>query len=202
MNEPTRPPPDLSAPDKDDSLLGRVKNAWNVEFANLHFRLLFFTALASLLPDGRAVGLRTSLLRGIGLRIGPGTRFLSMPKIQSQTPGPLGPRLNMGAQCLVGARVILEFGDTLTMGDRVSLGDGVVILTTTHQLGPREHRAGTVVRNPVAIGSDVEVGSESIILPGAKIGDGARVLPGSVVNSAVAPGVTVGGIPARPVRQG
>jgi acetyltransferase-like isoleucine patch superfamily enzyme len=76
-----------------------------------------------------------------------------------------------------------------------------VILTTTHELGPKEHRAGTFVRNPVSIGNDVVLGENAIVLPGASIGDGARVLPDSVVNARVAPGATVSGIPARPLRQ-
>jgi acetyltransferase-like isoleucine patch superfamily enzyme len=184
----------------NESLRARLKNAWIVEFSNLRWRLLLCTLLARLLPEGRAATLRTGLIRAIGLRIGPGARFLGMPKIQSQHPGPLGPRLQIGANCTIGTRVILEFGEVLTIGDRVSLANGVVILTTTHQLGPKEHRAGPLVRNPVVIGNDVTIGADAIILPGVTIGDAAHVLPNSVVNSSVAPGVTVSGIPARPLR--
>ena len=178
----------------------KLKNAWDVEFANLRWRLLVCTLLARLLPEGRVVGLRTSLIRAIGLAIGRGTRFRGMPKIQSSPRGPLRPRLRIGVDCSIGVRSILEFGEVISIGDRVSLADGVVILTTTHQLGPKEHRAGAVVRSPVTIGNDVEIGADAIILPGVMIGDGARVLPNSVVNARVAAGVTAGGIPARPVR--
>jgi maltose O-acetyltransferase len=96
--------------------------------------------------------------------------------------------------------VILEFADVVTLGDHVSLEDGAVILTTTHELGPKEHRAGTFIRHPVVIGNNVVIGAGAIILPGAKIGDAARVLPGSVVNGNVVAGATVSGIPARPLR--
>ncbi len=82
----------------------------------------------------------------------------------------------------------------------MSIAAGAVILTTTHQLGPKEHRAGPLVRNPVVIGNDVVIGADAIILPGVTIGDAVCVLPGSVVNAGVAPGVTVSGIPARPLR--
>jgi serine acetyltransferase len=170
-----------------------------LEFSNFHWRLLIFTQLARLLPERRGARLRTRLVRAIGLRIGPGTRFLGMPKLTS-SPGPLWPRLKIGAHCTFGVRVILEFGEVLTIGNHVSLADGVVILTTTHQLGPKEHRAGTLVRSPVVIGNEVAIGADAIILPGATIGDGARVLANSVVNASVAPGVTVSGIPARPQR--
>jgi acetyltransferase-like isoleucine patch superfamily enzyme len=192
--------PDRRRAESDQSFRGWLKSAWEMEFSNIHWRLLFCTLLARLLPEGRAVEMRTNLVRAIGLRIGAGTRFLGMPKIQSMPPGSLGSKLRIGSNCTIGARVILEFGETLTIGDRVSLADGVVVLTTTHQLGPKEHRAGPPVRYPVVVGNDVVIGANAIVLPGATIGDAARVLPNSVVNASVVPGVTVSGIPARPLR--
>lgn len=184
----------------EGTLGARLKDLWVVEFSNLRWRLLLCTLLARLLPAGKARGLRTGLVRAIGVHIGAGTRFAEWPRIQSSSSGALRGRLRVGTQCTIGRRTILEFGEALTIGDRVSLADGVVILTTTHQLGPKERRAGTLVRNPVVIGNDVVVGVDSIILPGVTIGDGARVFPNSVVNGSVAAGVTVSGIPARPLR--
>jgi maltose O-acetyltransferase len=200
MNDPAQPVHDQVIAESGWSLGTRLRNAWELEFSNFRWRLFFCSLLMRLLPEGRAVTLRTSLVRVIGVHVGQGTRFLGTPKIQSNSPGPLGPRLQIGANCTIGSDVILEFGDVLTIGNGVSLAKGVVILTTTHQLGPKEHRAGALVRTPVVIGNDVDVGADAIILPGAKIGDGARVLPNSVVNATVAPGVTVSGIPARPLR--
>jgi acetyltransferase-like isoleucine patch superfamily enzyme len=185
---------------KQASIKARLMTAWAVEFSHLHWRFLLCTLLARFLPEGRVATLRTSLIRAIGLRIGPGTRFFGMPKIQSSPLGlfgPIGPKLRIGAQCEIGVRVILEFGELLTIGDRTSLADGVVILTTTHLLGPMAHRAGPLVRSPVVIGNDVAIGADAIILPGVTIGDAARVLPNAVVNTSVAPGATVSGIPAR-----
>jgi maltose O-acetyltransferase len=194
--------PDQGSAENDRSLRARLKDAWVVEFSNFRLKQLLFTLFARLLPEGRATGLRTSLIRAIGLHIDSGTRFLGMPKIQSSHTGSLRQRLLIGSHCTIGPRVILEFGELITIGDRVSLADGVVILTTTHQLGPKEHRAGQVVRQPVVIGNDVVIGTDSIILPGANIGDNAHILPNSVVTANVAPRVTVGGIPARPLRTG
>lgn len=200
MSGPSTQMPDPQEAQRLPSLFAKFKSAWEAEFTSLRWRLLLCTLLARLLPDGRATRLRTGLVRAIGLRIDQGTSFLGMPTIQSSPPGPLRPRLRIGAQCTFGARVILEFAERITIGDRVSLADGVVILNTTHQLGPKEHRAGTRVISPVEIGNDTEIGANAIILPGATIGQGARVLPNSVVNASVAAGVTVGGIPARPQR--
>lgn len=171
-----------------------------LEFANLRFRVLALTLVARLLPDHRAVPIRLMLLRAMGLQIGPGTRFATMPVLQSSRAGPLGARFRVGANCSIGVRTILEFGEVLTLGDRVTLANGAVILTTTHELGPRERRAGDTVRAPVTIGNDVTIGENAIILPGANIGDRAEVLANSVVNGVVAAGTIVNGIPARPLR--
>lgn len=205
MNESTQQLPDQKLPEQSTeatgaSLTAKLRNAWDLEFSNFRWRLFFCSLLMRLLPEGKAAGLRTSLVRAIGAQVGAGTRFLGTPKIQSNAEGAIGPRLQIGANCTIGSNVILEFGEVLKIGDRVSLADGVVILTTTHQLGPKEHRAGPLVRSPVVIGNDVEIGKESIVLPGATIGDGACVLANSVVNATVKPGVKVSGIPARPVR--
>jgi acetyltransferase-like isoleucine patch superfamily enzyme len=200
MSDETPATPAQGSGESERSLRARLKNAWMLEFSNFRWKLLVFPLLARLLPDGKATGLRTGFVRAIGLSIAPGTRFLGMPKLQSSHAGSLKERLRIGSNCTIGTRVILEFGELLTIGDRVSLADGVVILTTTHQLGPKEHRAGALVRTPVVIGNDVEIGTDSIILPGAILGDAARVLPNSVVTANVAAGVTVSGIPARPLR--
>jgi maltose O-acetyltransferase len=200
VSEAGRPPRAECLAGGNNSLRARLRRAWDLEFVHLWPRLLAFGLLARMLPEGRAAVLRTMLVRAIGVRIGKGTRFQGMPKMQSTRPGLRRARLRIGADCIIGTRVILEFGEMLTIGDRVSLAAGAVILTTSHQLGPREQRAGPAVSHPVTIGDDVEIGANSIVLPGVTLGRGARVLADSVVNANVAPGATVSGIPARPQR--
>ncbi len=201
MSDSPQPPTAADSAGNDSSLGSRLKSAWNVEFENLRWRLLFWTLLARVLPDGRAADVRTRLIRAAGMQVGPGTRFLAIPKIQCASPAPLGQKLRIGSHCTFGRRMILEFAGGLTIGDRVNIADGAVILTTSHELGPKEHRAGPVIRSPVSIGNDVDIGLDAIILPGAKICDGARVLANSVVTTSVGAGVTVSGIPARPQRE-
>jgi len=199
MSESPAPLTDPAGSKNPPSLGARLRTAWELEFSNLRWRLLICVFFARMLPANRAAALRTALIRGIGLDIGSGTRFRGTPKLTS-SPGPLRSKLRIGANCTFGTRVILEFGDILTIGDRVTIADGVVILTTSHQIGPKEHRAGPIVRHPVVIGRDAVIAADAIILPGTTIGDGARVLANSVVTASVAPGVTVSGIPARPLR--
>jgi acetyltransferase-like isoleucine patch superfamily enzyme len=103
----------------------------------------------------------------------------------------------IGAGCTIGRDCVLEVGERITLGDGVSLGPEVLIITTTHELGPREHRAGAQVRKPVAVGDGVSIGARAVILPGVSIGEGADILAGAVVSKDVPPRTRAGGVPAR-----
>ena len=53
----------------------------------------------------------------------------------------------------------------------------------------------------MVIEDDVTIGANTTILPGVTIGRGATVSACSLVNKDVAPGVFVGGIPAREIEK-
>lgn len=61
---------------------------------------------------------------------------------------------------------------------------------------------GTKICNnpPVVIGNDVWIGSNVIILPGVKVGDGAILSAGAVVSKNVEPYSIVGGVPAKHIK--
>jgi chloramphenicol O-acetyltransferase type B len=50
------------------------------------------------------------------------------------------------------------------------------------------------------IGNDVWIGARAVILDGVKVGDGALIAAGSIVNKDVPPYAVVGGVPARIIR--
>ena len=50
---------------------------------------------------------------------------------------------------------------------------------------------------PVTIKAGAWLGPRSIVLPGVTVGEGAIVMPGSLVNKDVAPNTRVAGTPAR-----
>ncbi|NTU77964.1 MAG: acyltransferase [Chloroflexales bacterium] len=76
-----------------------------------------------------------------------------------------------------------------------------MILTSSHEIGPREHRAGEVMRAAVLIGDGAWLGPRSIILPGVTIGPGAIVTAGALVNKNVPPHTRVAGAPAKVVEE-
>ena len=103
---------------------------------------------------------------------------------------------------------------TLSVGKYVSIADGVVIMlggehrvdwTTTYPLNLYYPEWSTIEGHPatkgdVAIGNDVWIGREALILSGVTIGHGAVVGARALVAKDVAPYSIVGGNPARHIR--
>ena len=170
--------------------LGLVK----LELFGLHPRLHALTLAASVLPRRNAARVRARLFALAGFSIGEGTCLNSSPRLSGSSG--LFSKLVIGRDCRIDEDCAFDLEETITIGDRVAIGPGVIILTSTHELGPRERRAGAVVKTPVVIEDGALLGARSIILPGVTIGAGAVVNPGAVVNKDVAPHTRVGGAPA------
>jgi maltose O-acetyltransferase len=165
-------------------------------------RLRAVSLVSRLVPLRVANGLRASILRQAGFHIGEGTLICGTPNFscgekEVSTHGRLVANLSIGEGCLIEVGCTFELDARITIGDRVTIGHQVIILTATHELGPRTHRAGPIIRTPVNIESGVWIGARSLILPGITLGEGSVVAPGSVVNKDVAPHARVGGIPAK-----
>ena len=167
------------------------------ETSGIHPQLMALQLALSFLPKHQAQSARAQLFALAGFRVGPDTRIASTPKINGSRT--LFSNLIVGANCVIEADCVFDLEERITIGDRVALGPGVMILTSTHELDIRAHRAGPVVRSPVTIGDGAWLGPRSLILAGVTIGAGAIVDAGSVVNKDVPAQTRVGGIPAVPV---
>ena len=172
----------------------RIKILLHEETFGFHPRLVALNAVVAFLPRHQALRARSRLFALAGFRIGAGTRLAAPPKINGGDA--LFENLVIGTDCSIDVDCVFDLEERLTIGDRVTIGPGVMILTSTHELDIREHRAGAVQRSPVIIGDGAWLGARSTILPGVTVGAGAVVNAGSVVNKDVLPHTRVGGIPA------
>ena len=105
---------------------------------------------------------------------------------------------NVGISCsCIWSRCSIKIGDNSKIG-----ADCIIMDHNAHSLNPLSRRewatdSADIDSEPVEIGSDVLVGARSIILKGARIGDGSIIGAGSVVTGVIPPGEVWAGNPAK-----
>lgn len=89
----------------------------------------------------------------------------------------------------------------ISIGDRVTITSGVQFITHDGATWLLRDGKGRRYRYaPIEIGSDVFIGTNSIILPGVRIGNRVIVGAGSVVNRSIPDNCVVAGVPAKFIR--
>ncbi len=73
----------------------------------------------------------------------------------------------------------------ITIGDETLIGHNVVLATLNHDFNPAKR--SDIIQSPFISENKVWIGSNSTILPGVTIGDGAIVAAGAVVAKDVPP---------------
>ena len=106
--------------------------------------------------------------------------------------------IKVGKNVFINAGCKFQDQGGIELGDEVLIGHNVVIATLNHDLDPLKR--GVLHHKKVTIGSRVWVGSNSTILQGVHVGEGAVVGAGSVVTKDVPPNCVVVGNPARVVK--
>lgn len=133
--------------------------------------------------------LRRSIYRSYGMRIG--SRSIEAGAFFS------GYRFEIGQRSFVNANCFFESNAApITIGDDCAIGMQVTILTSMHEIGPAEHRAGPPFNLPVTIEDGCWLGARVLVLPGVTIGAGCIVAAGAVVTRDCAPNGLYAGIPA------
>jgi UDP-2-acetamido-3-amino-2,3-dideoxy-glucuronate N-acetyltransferase len=129
-----------------------------------------------------------------GCRIGDNTRIGPFVEVQRGA--------SIGANCKVQSHTFVC--DGVEIGDEVFVGHGVMFINdkspraTTDSGALKTDDDWELQRTVVERGASL--GSGAVILGGIRIGEGALVGAGAVVTRDVAPGATVAGSPARPLR--
>jgi acetyltransferase-like isoleucine patch superfamily enzyme len=121
----------------------------------------------------------------------------SRPITSHLTAGPEG-LLDIGDDVSIAHGAAIAAFERVQIGDRTCIGPCVIIMDTNFHgtTGDQSLKHDT---RPVVIGKDCTIGSAVTVTRGAIIGDGAEILAGSVVSSAIAPGACAGGVRARVV---
>ncbi|HQY16708.1 MAG TPA: acyltransferase [Ilumatobacteraceae bacterium] len=191
---------DVSGTPTDAStVLGIVAQRLHSELHNINWRTSLFVALANCVPAPAGIRLRTQLLRAAGMRMGPGSAVGGRLRLVGEGRARAS-RVTMGRNCWINDSCSIDASDTITMGDGVAFGHEVMLITSTHEIGPHQYRAGKDTTQPITIGDGVWIGARAVVLPGVTIGNGSIVAAGAVVNRPVGSNVLVAGVPARFVK--
>jgi acetyltransferase-like isoleucine patch superfamily enzyme len=145
--------------------------------------------------DVRLEGRPTIEVHGGDMCLGDQFRLASHPVESHLAVGPKG-------VLKIGSNVCIAHGAAIAAFERVEIGSGTmvgpfVIIMDTNFHGSAGDQSVRHDCRPVIIGSGCRIGSRVTITRGASIGDGAEILAGSVVSSAIPPGARAGGARAR-----
>jgi serine acetyltransferase len=106
-----------------------------------------------------------------------------------------GAVITLGDDVYIGGGTSIEAQKAVTIGQKSRVGRFVKIIDNHfhNAAGKRNERPPSIA---VVIEDDVELGPRAILLPGAHVGRGTRVVAGSVVTRRVPPYSLVSGVPA------
>lgn len=136
---------------------------------------------------------RRKLRMGPGCSISPNAVFSNPERVE------IGARLTLGARCYLWAG---PGTGRIVIGDDVLFGPDVMVTSAGYRFndgGPVTQQA--MDEADVIIGDDVWLATRVMVLPGARIGDGAIIGAGAIVTGEIPPYAIAVGTPARVVGQ-
>jgi len=113
--------------------------------------------------------------------------------------GYINKRLKIGSGTWIGPQCFIYAAGEITIGLDVGIGPGVKIMSSAHTTddipGPILHRPLEFA--PVYLGDGCDIGANSVILMGVRIGKQVQVGAGAVVTKDIPDGAIAVGIPAK-----
>jgi maltose O-acetyltransferase len=109
----------------------------------------------------------------------------------------IGRRVSIGRACFINHRCFFDASGGITIGNKCHLAMDVLLVTSTHEIGPPEWRGGPNRTLPIAIGDGTWIGAGAKILPGVTIGPGCIIAAGAVVAADCEPNGLYAGVPAK-----
>lgn len=104
--------------------------------------------------------------------------------------------VSIGKNTYINDRTEIKCQERISIGDNCAVSWDVLIMDTDYHSLDSKPKS-----EPITIGNHVWIGCRVTILKGVKIGDGAVIAAGSLVNSDVEPNTLVGGVPARVIKK-
>lgn len=104
----------------------------------------------------------------------------------------------IGKPAQIGRFSIIDYGGRVTIGQNVKIGYGVFILSVSSIVGSNKT---DILRKPIVIGDNVEIGSNAVILPGITIGNNTTIGAGAVVTENIPENSVAVGAPAKVVKK-
>lgn len=111
--------------------------------------------------------------------------------------------ISIGDNVYLNRNVFITARDAVEIGNNVLIGPNVIINTGNHTFSDRDVpivRQGHTSEK-IVIEDDVWIAASAMILKGVRIGKGAVVAAGAVVNRNVEPYTVVGGVPAKKIKE-
>lgn len=150
----------------------------------------FVNAIASSATAPDAIRLGMLRLYGLNLatcRIEPGSWFG-------------GSDITIGDGSFINRGCVFDNSAAIRIGRSCSVGMAVTFVTSDHEIGPPDRRAGAIFGGPIVIGDGAWVGTRATLLAGAVVGAGCVVAAGSLVRGECEPNCLYAGIPACKIR--
>ncbi|MBI4317748.1 MAG: acyltransferase [Chloroflexi bacterium] len=179
----------------------RALELFDVGWRQIHFKLLLANAFLGPMPIMVGMRLRPMVYRWIGFKIAKSAGTYIYRNISIEADGEPYSKLTIGQGTRINDKFYLSLNARVTIGERVAIAHQVMIMTTTHELGPPSKRSGKMKALPVTIEDGAWIGARVTILPGVTVGKGSIVATGAVVTKDVPPNTMAAGIPARVVRE-
>jgi len=157
-------------------------------------RRIILRALVKKMGNNVTVGIQTGFKHPETFEIGDDVFIGAQTFIQGRFDG----RCVIGAHTWIGPQSYFD-ARNLVIDEYVGWGPGAKVLGSQHSGEPLEVpiiQTDLLIR-PVHIGAWADIGTNSVILPGATVGKGAIVGAGAVVNKDVPAYAVVAGVPAQ-----
>ena len=109
-------------------------------------------------------------------------------------------KVKIGNDCYVNYFCYFDASDFITIADGTHIAMQCSFITSSHEIGGEERRAGSNTVAPIYIGKGMWIGANVTILPGVTIGDGCIIAAGAVVNKNCEENSLYAGVPAVKVK--